>query len=108
MFRDQGGLFSYVLPGSRVATGHPLRTIQELVRDVLKELSPTLSRLHGMGDHQCRSSCSAWFVRLPSTTFTRNRERLQASEVLEKRMTRLINRPQVKPLRTSTSWRNSL
>ena len=32
------------------------------------------------------------------TTFTKNRERLQAGEVFEKFMTRLLNHPQVKPL----------
>src|SRR3954469_14511204 len=46
-----------------------------------------------------------WFVGLSPddpvwdpTTFTKNRERLQAGEVLEKFMTRLLNHPQVKPL----------
>ena len=32
------------------------------------------------------------------TTFTKNRERLQAGEVFEKFMTRLLTHPQVKPL----------
>jgi transposase len=45
-FRDQGGLFSYVSPEKRVPTDHPLRRIQQLVRDVLKELSPSLGRLY--------------------------------------------------------------
>jgi transposase len=45
-FRDQGGLFSYVSPESRVPTDHPLRKIRELVREVLKELSPSLGRLY--------------------------------------------------------------
>jgi IS5 family transposase len=46
-----------------------------------------------------------WFVGLSPddpvwdpTTFTKNRERLQAGEVFEKFMTRLLNHPQVKPL----------
>src|SRR6201995_6028592 len=46
-----------------------------------------------------------WFVGLSTdaqewdpTTFTKNRERLQAGEVFEKFMTRLLNHPQVKPL----------
>ena len=46
-----------------------------------------------------------WFVGLlpddvvwDATTFTKNRERLQAGEVCEKFMTRLLNHPQVKPL----------
>jgi transposase len=46
-----------------------------------------------------------WFVGLSpddavwdATTFTKNRERLQAGDVFEKFMTRLLNHPQVKPL----------
>jgi transposase len=46
-----------------------------------------------------------WFVGLSPddpvwdpTTFTKNRERLQAGEVFEKFMTRLLNHRQVKPL----------
>src|ERR1700744_3238301 len=46
-----------------------------------------------------------WFVGLSPddpvwdpTTFTKNRERLQAGEVFEKFMTRLLNHPQVRPL----------
>jgi transposase len=46
-----------------------------------------------------------WFVGLSpddavwdATTFTKNRERLQAGEVFEKFMMRLLNHPQVKPL----------
>jgi transposase len=46
-----------------------------------------------------------WFVGLSPddavwdpTTFTKNRERLQAGEVFEKFMTRLLNHPEVKPL----------
>ena len=38
-FRDQGGLFSYLSPETRVPPRHPLRQIRELVRTVLKELS---------------------------------------------------------------------
>jgi transposase len=45
-FRDQGGLFSYVSPESRVPANHPLRKIRELVREVLKELSPSLGNLY--------------------------------------------------------------
>src|SRR6266567_2307097 len=46
-----------------------------------------------------------WFVRLSpdepvwdSTTFTKNRDRLQNGEVFTKFMTKLLNHPQVKPL----------
>ena len=46
MFRDQGVLFSYVSPESRVPPGHPLRKIRGLVRDVLAELSRSFARLY--------------------------------------------------------------
>jgi transposase len=46
IFQDQGGLFSYVCPESRVPADHPLRKIRELVRDVLKDLSRSFSRLY--------------------------------------------------------------
>ncbi|MGA7534358.1 MAG: IS5 family transposase [Pseudolabrys sp.] len=45
-FQDQGGLFSYVSPESRVPADHPLRKIRELVRDVLKDLSRGFARLY--------------------------------------------------------------
>src|SRR6516165_8820137 len=43
---DQGQLFSYISPEARVRTDHPLRKIRKLVRDVLGELSLSLSRLY--------------------------------------------------------------
>jgi transposase len=45
-FQDQGKLFSYVSPESRVPQEHPLRRIRQLVRDVLTELSPGFGRLY--------------------------------------------------------------
>ena len=45
-FQDQGKLFSYVSPDSRVPQEHPLRRIRQLVRDVLTELSPGFGRLY--------------------------------------------------------------
>src|SRR5215510_5358193 len=45
-FTDQGQLFSYISPEARVRTDHPLRKIRKLVRDVLGELSLSLSRLY--------------------------------------------------------------
>jgi len=45
-FVDQGGLFSYVNPESRIPAGHPLRKIRELVRDVLKAMNGTFARLY--------------------------------------------------------------
>jgi hypothetical protein len=35
---DQGRFFSYISPAQRVSARHPLRTIRELVREVLREL----------------------------------------------------------------------
>src|SRR6516225_1631714 len=46
VFSDQGRLFSYISPEARVRTDHPLRKIRKLVRDVLRELNPSLSRLY--------------------------------------------------------------
>ena len=45
-FRDQGALFSYLSPESRVPAGHALRPIRGLVRDVLKQLSRSFARLY--------------------------------------------------------------
>jgi transposase len=134
VFRDQGGLFSYVSPETRVPPGHPLRKIRGLVRDVLEGLSRSFARLYAkegrpsVPPEQLLSALLIqalfgirserqlmeqlhynllyrWFVGLSpddavwdATTFTKNRERLQAGEVFEKFMTRLLNHPQVKPL----------
>jgi transposase len=134
VFLDQGGLFSYVSPESRVPPGHPLRKIRGLVRDVLVELSRSFARLYARegrpsvppeqllsalliqvlygirSERQLMEQLNynllyRWFVGLSPddavwdpTTFTKNRERLQAGEVFEKFMTRLLNHPQVKPL----------
>ena len=46
LFEDQGSMFSYLSPESRVTANHPLRKIRELVRDVLNELSRSFSRLY--------------------------------------------------------------
>src|SRR5215471_3254698 len=45
-FRDQGGLFSYLSPEQRVPQDHRLRRVRPLVREVLHELSASLSRLY--------------------------------------------------------------
>jgi len=52
-FQDQGGLFSYVSPESRVPADHPLRKVRQLVRAVLKDLSRTFGRLYS---HEGRPS----------------------------------------------------
>jgi transposase len=45
-FVDQGGLFSYVDPESRIPAGHPLREIRALVRGVLKTMTRVFSGLY--------------------------------------------------------------
>jgi transposase len=45
-FRDQGSLFSYLAPETRVPANHPLRQIRALVREVLKDLSRTFGKLY--------------------------------------------------------------
>jgi len=45
-FRDQGGLFSYISPETRVPAGHPLREIRQLVRAILKDLGPSFGKLY--------------------------------------------------------------
>ena len=52
-FRDQGGLFSYIDPESRIPSDHPLRQVRTLVRAVLKDLSGSFSRLYS---HEGRPS----------------------------------------------------
>ena len=52
-FEDQGGLFSYVDPESRIPAGHPLRQIRVLVRAVLKDLSRSFGQLYS---HEGRPS----------------------------------------------------
>ena len=133
MFRDQGGLFSYLSPEARVPAKHPLRQVRELVRAVLKELSPSFGKLYSAGrpsippeqllsalllqvfygirsERQLMEQLDynllyRWFAGLApddpvwdTTTFTKNRDRLQHGEVFQKFMTKLLNHPQVKPL----------
>ena len=45
-FTDQGGLFSYISPETRVPANHPLRKIRDLVRDVLGEMNRSLGKLY--------------------------------------------------------------
>jgi transposase len=52
-FRDQGRLFSYISPETRVPSNHPLRKVRELVREVLKELSRSFGTLYA---HEGRPS----------------------------------------------------
>ena len=43
---DQGRFFSYISPAQRVSARHPLRTIRELVREVLRELDRDFRTLY--------------------------------------------------------------
>lgn len=52
-FQDQGGLFSYIDPESRIPKQHPLRKVRALVREVLHELDPEFARLYS---HEGRPS----------------------------------------------------
>jgi transposase len=52
-FEDQGGLFSYIDPESRIAAEHPLRRVRSLVRAVLKDLSRSFGQLYS---HEGRPS----------------------------------------------------
>ena len=45
-FRDQGGMFSYVSPESRVPASHPLRRVRLLVREVLSGLSRSFGAMY--------------------------------------------------------------
>ena len=45
-FQDQSRLFSYLSLETRVPSNHPLRKVRELVREVLKELSPSSGKLY--------------------------------------------------------------
>ena len=51
--QDQGGLFSYVDPEKRIPAGHLLRQVRALVREVLKDLNRSFSRLYS---HEGRPS----------------------------------------------------
>lgn len=42
----QGAMFSYISPEQRVPQEHPLRPIREMVNEILKELSPSFSRIY--------------------------------------------------------------
>jgi len=44
--KRQNAMFSYISPDQRVPRDHPLRPIQEMVNEVLKELSPRFSRIY--------------------------------------------------------------
>jgi hypothetical protein len=90
-FRDQGGLFSYIDPESRIPADHPLRQVRGLVRAVLKDLSGSFSRLYS---HEGRPS-------IPPEQLL-GALLLQVlygqGKVFDKFMVRLLEQPEVKPL----------
>lgn len=60
-FEDQGRLFSYISPEQRVPTRRPLRTIRELVREVLSELDRDFRKLYPATG----STFTARYARMP-------------------------------------------
>lgn len=44
--RQQGAMFSYISPEQRVPVEHPLRSIRQMVDEILKQLSPRFARLY--------------------------------------------------------------
>ena len=42
----QEGMFGYISPEKRVPEEHPLRPIRKMVDEILKEMSPELSKLY--------------------------------------------------------------
>jgi transposase len=133
-FRNQGKLFSYLSPESRVPAEHPLRRVRSLVWEIFRELGASFARMYAregrpsIPPEQLLSALLLqvfdgirserqlieqlndnllfrWFVGLSpddrvwdATTFTKNRERLQAGDIFQTFMTRLLDHPQVKPL----------
>src|SRR4030088_818169 len=66
-FRDQGGLFSYLSPEARVPAKHPLRQVRELVRAVLKDLSPSFGKLYSSAGRPSippEQLLSAWLLQV--------------------------------------------
>jgi hypothetical protein len=45
---QQGAMFSYLSPETRVPQDHPLRAIRTLVDEVLRELSPRFEGLYAL------------------------------------------------------------
>jgi len=45
-FVDQGGLFSYIVPETRIPKNHPLRKVRKLVREVLSEMNRYFGQLY--------------------------------------------------------------
>lgn len=131
---DQGRLFSYISPEQRVPAQHPLRTIRELVREVLRDLDRDFRTLYATtgrpsippeqllsalllqvfygvrSERQLMEQLDynllyRWFVGLSpddavwdATTFTKNRERLQAGDIFNRFMETLLNHREVRPL----------
>jgi transposase len=45
-FEDQGKLFSYISPETRVPADHPLRAVREIVRFVLRGLDRDFAKVY--------------------------------------------------------------
>src|SRR6185312_8746427 len=133
-FEDQGHLFSYMTLEERVPTGHPLRAVRDLTREVLAAMDKDFHKLYAregrpsippeqllsalllqvfygarserlLMEQMGYNLLFRWFVGLPAdgktwdaTTFTKNRERLQAGAIFNRFMDRLLKHEKVKPL----------
>ena len=87
--KTSGSLFSYMDVEARIPRRHPLRTIQQIVNEVLMSL----------GRECCSAglSGSAWTM-LSGTTrrFSKNRGRLLEADVAAKFLEAVLRHPQVK------------
>src|ERR1700741_3247563 len=103
--RDVLGELTRSLGRLYASEGRPSIPPEQLLSALLLQLFSGIRSDHQLMEQLDYNLLYRWFVGLSSddpvwdpTTFTKNRERLQAGEVFEKFMTRLLNHPQVKPL----------
>ena len=100
-FDDQGRLFSYISPEQRVPAWHPLRTIRALLLQAFYGVRSARQLMEQRDYHLLYR----WFVGLSpddavwdATTFTKNREQLQAGDIFNRFMAQLLNHTAVRPL----------
>src|ERR1700724_2651632 len=117
-FRDQGGLFSYLSPEARVpaflkdlsfsfgklysSAGRPSIPPEQLLSALLLQVFYGIRSERQLMEQLDYNLLYRWFAGLApddpvwdTTTFTKNRDRLQHGEVFQKFMTKLLNHPQV-------------
>src|SRR6202163_1132996 len=85
--------------------GRPSIAPEKLLRALLLQVLYSIRSERQLMEQLDYNLLYRWFVGLApddpvwdATTFTKNRERLQRSDVFQKFMTKLLNHPQVKPL----------